>query len=55
VPFEVVKQRLQAGVDPSSARAISSIMQAEGWKGFYKGWGALALRDLPFDIIEFPM
>ncbi|KAG5184995.1 mitochondrial phosphate carrier protein [Tribonema minus] len=55
-PFEVVKQRMQAGIELGSARNIvSGIAKSEGLKGFYRGWGALALRDLPFDIIEFPM
>lgn len=55
VPFEVVKQRLQAGVDKTWQDAVSSIMASRGPKGFYVGWAALALRDLPFDIIEFPL
>ncbi|CAM9541992.1 unnamed protein product, partial [Chrysoparadoxa australica] len=55
VPFEVVKQRLQAGVDPTTLKAVSGVFKSQGLWGFYTGWGALALRDLPFDIIEFPM
>jgi solute carrier family 25 S-adenosylmethionine transporter 26 len=55
VPFEVVKQRLQAGVDATAMGAVSSILKTQGAKGLYNGWGALALRDLPFDIIQFPM
>ncbi|CAM9736783.1 unnamed protein product [Phaeothamnion confervicola] len=55
VPFEVIKQRLQAGVDTSAAKAISTILKTQGPGGFYTGWGALALRDVPFDIIEFPI
>eukprot|EP00612_Vaucheria_litorea_P001680 CAMPEP_0171455120 /NCGR_PEP_ID=MMETSP0945-20130129/2143_1 /TAXON_ID=109269 /ORGANISM="Vaucheria litorea, Strain CCMP2940" /LENGTH=323 /DNA_ID=CAMNT_0011980299 /DNA_START=1 /DNA_END=969 /DNA_ORIENTATION=+ len=55
-PFEVVKQQLQAGVGADSAKAIvAGIIKQEGFMGLYRGWGALALRDLPFDIIEFPM
>ncbi|GJD09172.1 Putative mitochondrial carrier protein PET8 [Galdieria sulphuraria] len=38
VPFEVVKQNLQAGI-----------------VGLYRGWLSLILREIPFDIIEFPL
>lgn len=55
VPFEVVKQRVQAGVDSSGRAALASVMQTQGPRGLYRGWGALAMRDLPFDIIEFPL
>mmetsp|Transcript_11816 Transcript_11816/g.15438 ORF Transcript_11816/g.15438 Transcript_11816/m.15438 type:complete len:342 (+) Transcript_11816:135-1160(+) len=55
VPFEIVKQRLQAGIDKSALAAVSTIMKTKGLGGFYTGWGALALRDLPFDAIEFPL
>lgn len=55
VPFEVVKQRVQAGVDASGRAALASVMKSQGPRGLYRGWGALAMRDLPFDIIEFPL
>lgn len=55
VPFEVVKQRMQAGVEKTWREAVSNILTASGPKGFFAGWSALALRDLPFDIIEFPL
>ncbi|CAN0557014.1 unnamed protein product, partial [Ectocarpus sp. 8 AP-2014] len=55
VPFEVIKQRVQAGVDASGRAALASVMKSQGPRGLYRGWGALALRDLPFDIIEFPL
>ncbi len=55
VPFEVVKQRLQAGVERSWRDAVANILASSGPKGFFAGWGALALRDLPFDLIEFPL
>lgn len=55
VPFEVVKQRVQAGVDASGRAALASVMKTQGPRGLYRGWGALAMRDLPFDIIEFPL
>ena len=55
VPFEVVKQRVQAGVDATGRAAFASVMKTQGPRGLYRGWGALAMRDLPFDIIEFPL
>lgn len=55
VPFEVVKQRVQAGVDASGRAALTSVLKTQGPMGLYRGWGALAMRDLPFDIIEFPL
>ncbi|CAM9486046.1 unnamed protein product [Discosporangium mesarthrocarpum] len=55
VPFEVVKQRVQAGVDKNGRAALASVLKTQGPRGLYRGWGALALRDVPFDIIEFPM
>ena len=55
VPFEVVKQRMQAGVEKTWREAVSNILASSGPKGFFAGWGALALRDLPFDLIEFPL
>ena len=30
-------------------------MKDNGIRGLYKGWGALAARDLPFDAIQFPI
>lgn len=55
VPFEVIKQRLQAGVDSTVCAAISNVLKDQGIRGLYKGWGALAARDLPFDAIQFPI
>ena len=50
-----MKQRLQAGVDKTWQGAVSNILTTSGPRGFYAGWSALALRDLPFDLIEFPL
>eukprot|EP00871_Galdieria_phlegrea_P000826 jgi/Galph1/1744/GphlegSOOS_G409.1 len=55
VPFEVVKQNLQASVYASSRQAVRSIIQQQGMTGLYKGWLSLVLREIPFDIIEFPL
>jgi len=34
-------------------RAVQSIIQREGLRGLYAGYGSFLLRDLPFDAIEF--
>mmetsp|Transcript_26642 Transcript_26642/g.72015 ORF Transcript_26642/g.72015 Transcript_26642/m.72015 type:complete len:397 (+) Transcript_26642:40-1230(+) len=54
VPTEVVKQRLQTGEYKSAVNALRTIISQEGIRrGMYAGYGALMLRDLPFDAIEF--
>lgn len=55
VPFEVVKQRLQSGLNKSSAEAIKHIFAKQGVPGFFAGYGSLVLRELPFDAIQFPL
>jgi len=56
VPFEVVKQNLQAGVFSSSRQAVVDIVRRQGFlAGLYRGWLSLILREIPFDIIEFPL
>jgi len=54
-PFEAVKQRLQAGVDPTIAACVSSLVKTKGVTGLWTGLGALILRDLPFDAIQYPI
>ena len=36
-----------------AAKAIQSIVKAEGVRGLFAGYGSFMLRDLPFDAIEF--
>mmetsp|Transcript_5837 Transcript_5837/g.17472 ORF Transcript_5837/g.17472 Transcript_5837/m.17472 type:complete len:344 (+) Transcript_5837:141-1172(+) len=55
VPFEVVKQRLQAGSFASAGQAVRAILAAEGVRGLFTGYGSLVMREMPFDIIEFPL
>ncbi|KAF0853136.1 mitochondrial solute carrier family 25 member 33/36 [Andalucia godoyi] len=44
-PYEVVRSRLQVGVDPSIMGACRSIMNSEaGWRGFYAGLRTSMLR-----------
>eukprot|EP00210_Caulerpa_lentillifera_P004239 g4043.t1 len=53
VPTEVIKQRLQGGQFKTVLGAISTIVKQEGVRGFFAGYGAFLLRDLPFDAVEF--
>lgn len=55
VPFEVVKQRMQSGMYNSARQAVRATIAAEGVRGFFKGYGSLVLRELPFDAIQFPL
>jgi len=54
-PFEVVKQRMQTGAYSSGITAVRSILASEGVGGLYAGYLSLVLRELPFDLIEFPL
>lgn len=69
VPTEVIKQRLQSGQFKTALSAVchafftlvldlnliqvSTIVRKEGVRGFFAGYGAFLLRDLPFDAVEF--
>ncbi|XP_050211624.1 S-adenosylmethionine carrier 1, chloroplastic/mitochondrial-like [Mercurialis annua] len=53
VPTELVKQRIQTRQFTSALVAVRVIATKEGLKGLYAGYGALLLRDLPFDAIQF--
>lgn len=55
VPFEIIKQNLQANIFSSSRQAVYHIVQRQGLSGLYRGWFSLIVREIPFDIIEFPL
>lgn len=55
VPFEVVKQRMQSGMYTSVREAVRATFGNEGVGGFFRGYGSLVLRELPFDAIQFPL
>lgn len=55
VPVDVVKKRLQAGVDPNLAASLQRFT-APGLVGFrrmYAGWGAALLYSIPFNSVQF--
>jgi len=53
VPTEVVKTRLQSGEESSLKDCTVNILEQDGPSGFFRGYPAFLLRDLPFDAIEF--
>jgi len=55
VPTEVVKQRMQTGQYGSVNQGVFSIMNTEGVRGFYVGYGSTVLREIPFSFIQFPI
>ena len=55
IPFEVAKQRLQAGYGVSSYTIIRGIYRTEGIRGCYTGLGATLAREIPFGFIQMPL
>jgi solute carrier family 25 (mitochondrial S-adenosylmethionine transporter), member 26 len=56
VPTEVVKQRMQTGMQSKAMKTISHILANEGGVlGFYKGFGITVFREIPFAFIQFPL
>ena len=57
VPTEVVKQRMQTSMRGygSVGAAITSVLNAEGALGFYRGFGATLAREIPFAFVQFPI
>ncbi|CAE8614303.1 unnamed protein product [Polarella glacialis] len=52
VPSEVLKQRIQVGQHPSFCSALNRIYVAEGFAGFYVGFHATVMRELPFTMLQ---
>uniref|UniRef100_A0A023G855 Putative mitochondrial carrier protein pet8 n=1 Tax=Amblyomma triste TaxID=251400 RepID=A0A023G855_AMBTT len=55
VPVEVVKQRTQANHETSSWKTFKNVMNAEGVRGFYRGYLTTVAREIPFSFIQFPL
>lgn len=54
VPKEVVKQRMQAGVDSGQfVRAARTLVRVEGLQGLYRGYKATLLRNIPSTMLRF--
>jgi len=52
VPGELIKQRLQVGQISSVSSGIRSIWNNEGILGFFAGYSAVCLRDVPYTMLE---
>mmetsp|Transcript_9362 Transcript_9362/g.21787 ORF Transcript_9362/g.21787 Transcript_9362/m.21787 type:complete len:338 (+) Transcript_9362:260-1273(+) len=55
VPTENVKQKMQAGIYPTTRAALNGIVGSKGWRGFYVGYGSTIMREIPFSFIQFPI
>mmetsp|Transcript_91248 Transcript_91248/g.295006 ORF Transcript_91248/g.295006 Transcript_91248/m.295006 type:complete len:548 (+) Transcript_91248:482-2125(+) len=58
VPCEVLKQRMQAigpMATPPTFRATVARVSSEGLRGFFAGFGATAMREVPFALIQMPL
>lgn len=53
VPPEVVKQRVQTGLHRHALDAVASIAREDGVRGFYRGYGAQLVRDIPYAMAQF--
>ncbi|XP_020274878.1 S-adenosylmethionine mitochondrial carrier protein-like isoform X2 [Asparagus officinalis] len=51
IPFEVLKQRLQAGIYDNVGEATIVTLRQDGIKGFYRGTGATLSRELTFYVL----
>lgn len=58
VPCEVLKQRMQAtglnSAPPTFLNTVASV-STEGVSGFFAGFGATAMREVPFALIQMPL
>jgi len=55
VPADVVRHRVQAGLDPSLMAAARSAWQRGGIGGLYAGWAATLVRDIPEIVLSFTL
>eukprot|EP00039_Didymoeca_costata_P011100 m.152944 g.152944 ORF g.152944 m.152944 type:complete len:271 (-) comp15060_c0_seq3:1855-2667(-) len=55
VPTENVKQKQQIGVYKSLKEGFRGIMQTQGVRGFFVGYGTTVAREIPFSFIQFPI
>jgi solute carrier family 25 (mitochondrial S-adenosylmethionine transporter), member 26 len=53
VPGEVIKQKVQAGLFKSTRAGVRGIMAVDGIAGFFAGYQATLLRDVPYTMLEF--
>lgn len=46
MPFEIVKQQMQAGVHTSTTECVRTIFRQQGLRGFYRGYLILITREV---------
>lgn len=54
-PFELLKQQMQLGMHTSAMAGINAIYHQHRWKGFFVGFSATLVRDLPFVGVEIAL
>ena len=52
-PFEVIKQQMQVGWNPTFKLTFREIYNLNGINGFFAGYTTLILREIPFSMIGF--
>ena len=52
-PSECVKNRVQAGLHPSSLSALYHVVTKEGPLTLYRAWPAVVLRNVPQSVVKF--
>ncbi|KAF9011988.1 mitochondrial carrier domain-containing protein [Cyathus striatus] len=59
VPTEVIKTRTQTStygaLGKSSWAAAKLVLQNDGVRGFYRGFGSTIMREIPFTSLQFPL
>ncbi|GAB5353835.1 hypothetical protein AAMO2058_000068200 [Amorphochlora amoebiformis] len=53
VPADNAKQKVQAGRYLTTTAAIRGIYKKEGFRGFFVGFRATVLREMPFSVVQF--
>ena len=54
VPKEVVKQRMQSGIDSGPFLSVAfNLLRSSGMSGFYRGYKATLLRNIPSTMLRF--
>lgn len=54
-PFELIKQQMQVGWNPTLRSTCREIYNLNGFAGFFQGYLSLILREVPFSMIAFPI
>jgi solute carrier family 25 (mitochondrial S-adenosylmethionine transporter), member 26 len=55
VPFEIVKQQLQAHVYASNTAAVKALLTPNGMSGMLRSYVSLVSREIPFSLLQYPL